>query len=556
MFQRRVIKGLMINQFSGFLRPNQMQVLKESLRNLITGQSEVCVDMIAEAVYGVSKGISASEWQTQALFIWYDYFSCPQAAHMSTDGLQKAIDSIPAYVSRCDFFMALCPVLSNPHFTETFSEYTWAQRGWCRVERVVHELTFNHGSWIMVKSGMHQELRVSPLTNCSPGEGMFTVESDRERIAVVLERFWKRKLLSCLESMDLSNYRFLLNQQSSLLRGLPVKPLEDMVPGFEGDDVLERFLYQNGFRNHVEYDRDGWSPMCYACMNGNPSLIAALLKRGVSPNAKTRKGRPEINVDKGSALLTICARFRNHDAMRLLIDAKAMVNPQAVHTPLGVACLENDVQGIRILCEAGADPHLKNLFGDHALHMAAAGGSVDAVEVLLEVSQRPFEMSHVLHNAAMLKGTAPVVERLIEAGADVDEPYPMSCIARLVMSFKGMQFRYLKRNTVMARLGYHCRGSTPLMLAMLCGNYEVASSLLVEGALTDRTNARGKTALDLAEELKVPDYLLEALDGNIQKCTSIVAGSVGSVGSANSSPSMTMMRSMSRQSSSGSVFQI
>ena len=33
----------------------------------------------------------------------YDYFSCPQAAHMSTDGLQKAIDSIPAYVSRCRF---------------------------------------------------------------------------------------------------------------------------------------------------------------------------------------------------------------------------------------------------------------------------------------------------------------------------------------------------------------------------------------------------------------------------------------------------------------------
>ena len=31
-----------------------------------------------------------------------------------------------------------------------------------------------------------------------------------------------------LESMDLSNYRFLLNQQSSLLRGLPVKPLEAM----------------------------------------------------------------------------------------------------------------------------------------------------------------------------------------------------------------------------------------------------------------------------------------------------------------------------------------
>lgn len=41
-------------------------------------------------------------------------------------------------------------------------------------------------------------------------------------------------------------------------------------------------------------------PVSFSCArNGNPSLIAALLKRGVSPNAKTRKGRPEINVDKG-----------------------------------------------------------------------------------------------------------------------------------------------------------------------------------------------------------------------------------------------------------------
>ena len=39
-----------------------MQVLKESLRNLITGQSEVCVDMIAEAVYGVSKAAEVLAW--------------------------------------------------------------------------------------------------------------------------------------------------------------------------------------------------------------------------------------------------------------------------------------------------------------------------------------------------------------------------------------------------------------------------------------------------------------------------------------------------------------
>ena len=37
-------------------------------------------------------------------------------------------------------------------------------------------------------------------------------------------------------------------------------------------------------------------------------------------------------------------------------------------------------------------------------------------------------------------------------------------------------------------------------LALLCGNFEAAASLLVHRARTDLKNWRGKTALDLAEE--------------------------------------------------------
>ena len=34
----------------------------------------------------------------------------------------------------------------------------------------------------------------------------------------------------------------------------------------------------------------------------------------------------------------------------------------------------------------------------------------------------------------------------------------------------------------MRRMAYHSRGATPLMLAILCGNFEAAAMLLVEGA--------------------------------------------------------------------------
>ena len=91
-------------------------------------------------------------------------------------------------------------------------------------------------------------------------------------------------------------------------------------------------------------------------------------------------------------MLAICARFKNHEAMKLLVDAKALVNSKAVHTPLGtlawkswkgpknmgclmfgefkrcpmskgVACLANDAHGVKLLCEAKADPHARNPFG-------------------------------------------------------------------------------------------------------------------------------------------------------------------------------------------------
>ncbi|CAK9079345.1 Transient receptor potential channel pyrexia [Durusdinium trenchii] len=552
IFQKSLGKAAFVShQWIGKGHPDpefkQMQVLQDSLQNLISGTSEVNVDLVTEAVYFRSKGINASEWQAQNLYLWYDYFSCPQAAHVSEQGLQKAISSIPSYVSRCDFFVALCPVLSNPEETETFSEHSWAHRGWCRVERVVYELTFNQGSWIMVKSAMHQELRVAPLSNCSPGEGSFTVESDRDRIGVVLAKFVKKKLLSCLENMNLPHYRFLLNQQTSILRGLPVKPIEDVVPGFEGEDVLERFMYQNGFQNPFDYDSAGWSPMCYACMKGDVPLVAALLKQRIDPNEKIKKARAEINLDKGCSLIHICARFKNHEAMQLLFAANAAVSTQAIpHFPVGVAALENDPIGIRLLCSVSADPRKKNLFGDHALHMAIAAGAEDATQAFLSEAES-FDLSRTLHTAAMFQGTAVLVRRLIEASADVDEPYLANNVIRMLHTVKGIQYTWGRR-TMLRRVGYHGRHATPLMIAILCGNFEAASSLLVEGANVNLRNARGKTAKDLANELRVPDYLLQAMDGAIEKCISI-AGSPDS-------PSMMMAPSMSRQSSSSSTFAI
>lgn len=288
-------------------------------------------------------------------------------------------------------------------------------------------------------------------------------------------------------------------------------------------EILGNFLLQNGFKDAFASDSAGWSPLCYASMKGDAALISALLGVKCDPNEKTKKPRSEINMDKHSPVLSISAKFKNHEAMRLLISARAEINSNAVHTPLGVACLANDAAGVRLLCQARADPHLKNPFGDHALNMAAAAGSIDAMEALFQQTS-DFDLTFTLHTAVMLQGGShQVVRRLIEADADVDQPYrqPSFSLVGIVHKVKGLQFRF-GHTTMMRRMAYHSRGATPLMLAILCGNFEAAAMLLVEGARTNIRNDRGKTAVDLASELLVPDYLLDALKGHMAKCSSIV----------------------------------
>ena len=42
---------------------------------------------------------------------------------------------------------------------------------------------------------------------------------------------------------------------------------------------------------HRRYDQGGWSPLCFAAMNGDPVLVSALLEKKASPNDATKKSK-------------------------------------------------------------------------------------------------------------------------------------------------------------------------------------------------------------------------------------------------------------------------
>ena len=142
------------------------------------------LEVIAPDVYSRlacnSQPLSTRPFRTHRIFVWYDYFCCPQlddksSGHLGEDDeLSKAVGSIPAYVGRCEFFLALCPVVEAKCLSKVISYDTWSQRGWCRVELEMRKLSCDH-TWIMIKNGRMLEAiaTLGGSIGGSPGEGQF-----------------------------------------------------------------------------------------------------------------------------------------------------------------------------------------------------------------------------------------------------------------------------------------------------------------------------------------------------------------------------------------------
>ena len=106
----------------------QMRVLQAALQRVMYSKGSVFLNFITETFVPGAKGISHKEFQSKQMFLWYDYFSVPQAgsnSHQQTD----AIKSIPAYVGRSRFFFALCPTIESPTLGKILSASSWAKRG-------------------------------------------------------------------------------------------------------------------------------------------------------------------------------------------------------------------------------------------------------------------------------------------------------------------------------------------------------------------------------------------------------------------------------------------
>ena len=161
------------------------------------------------------------------------------------------------------------------------------------------------------------------------------------------------------------------------------------------------------------------------------------------------------------------------------------------------------------------------VFGFSSFEVACSFGAMEAIDELL--LQRETDVSRGLHMAMVFRGgTATLVNKLISLRADVNWQWkePWLTFHGIYNHIQALRFRMGKRSTS-GMMAHHINGATPLMLAVMSGQYEGAAALIAAGARLDLRNEHKCSVSDFARQLSVPKFLSQALDGNPEDCLRI-----------------------------------
>eukprot|EP00439_Symbiodinium_sp_Y106_P064731 s136_g10.t1 len=509
----------------------QLRVLQDALRNLLSGRCRIRTSAITEFCFGRVRTPTPRELREKSLYVWYDYLCCPQGLDAeAVSGRQRAIDTIVAYVTRCQYFVVLCPALAHEDRQEIIDKESLNRRAWCRSERLARELgERGDGQAVVIESAGHLSLVISTQLHLdAPGAGELTFEQDRPRIRrLVLQMVWK-KLLYFLERGDLHSYRFLLNKQyGCCLQGLDTQPLEGLIPDFRpqsdpflspGSCAVERFLHENGFCTVQDRDTAGWTPLCYAVVSGDECLVAALIDNGANTNDYITRSKEEILFPKKMSVLSIAAHYRSNETIKVLLARRACVNVRDSFktTALHWACTSDNCEAVRLLSVANGDLQQQEGVGFDTFVTACANGSCQILTKLLTESP-DISLRNCLHWALLIAGgSRDAVSLLISADADVNETLDLTSSRVMKLALTVYGFRHRISPSRLTTLAYHHVGSTPLMLSILNGYFGATLLLLEARAQVDMKNSRGRTALQLAQEVQAPPTVMEALEAKFQ----------------------------------------
>ena len=251
----------------------------------------------------------------------------------------------------------------------------------------------------------------------------------------------------------------------------------------------------------------------------NHALVKALVAKGA-----------DVNTAQVDGMTALHWAVYNDDAETagLLVRSRASVNATNRYgvPPLSIACTNGNAALVRMLLDAGADANASLPDGETVLMTAARVGSLEAVKALLARGANPNAQERRDQTALMwaaAEGHATVVRALIEAGAATN--------ATLASGFTPLFFAVREGHIDVVRvlleagvnvnetlqpkvdrpaspLGTNYKpirkGTSPLMLAVENGHFELAIALVEAGA--DPNDQRsGFSSLHAISWVRKPD---------------------------------------------------
>ncbi len=250
---------------------------------------------------------------------------------------------------------------------------------------------------------------------------------------------------------------------------------------------VARVLLERGSDANAQ-NMDGSTPMTLAVSNGNLSMMDLLLQKGAEV---------EKIGERGLSPLEIVSRGGHTAAIQWLLMRGADINPRNA-CPLVEAMFANQPHIVRILQDAGANINAMNQLGYTALGAAVKQGNMNIVQRLINagadvsLSRRGLADGTPLHMAAF-KGDEALVSLLLYHGADVHaRGGELGTVLQTAIYSQNIDVvKTILRHSPDVNTSAGSYGTTPLQLAVLLRDPQILTELLESHANPNMASSFG-----------------------------------------------------------------
>lgn len=231
-----------------------------------------------------------------------------------------------------------------------------------------------------------------------------------------------------------------------------------------------------------------------AVQAGDTATVAKYMKSG-------KEGWLSARDKLGHGAIHNAARFNQAAVMDVLLEAGASIEEHSTgaESPLVIAIMYGQDQMVAHLLEKGADPNAKGNY--QPLAFAVGRGDLEAVKLLLAAKADPDTRTALVTSAQYRR--FDIAAELVNAGAKTDvHDGNYTYLVHLAASNNGLDFMKLLAEKGAGLDRQDSNGHTPLHYAVMYGHKQMVDFLLEKGARADIENNQSQTPLELARERK------------------------------------------------------